>query len=66
MKPNPFVSLLHSRKFWLSVVALTQTILFQFLPSFPAAVWQAIDGVLVILIITIAAEDVAEKSNMVG
>jgi hypothetical protein len=63
MKPNPIISLFHSRKFLLAVVALAQTVLFQFVPSFPPAVWQAIDGVLVILIVSIAAEDVAEKAN---
>ena len=55
-------SLLYSRKFWLAVVALGQTILFQFLPDFPKEVWIAIDAVLVVLIGSIAAEDAAEKS----
>ena len=57
MNPNPFLSLLHSRKFWLAVVALGQTILFQFLPDFPKDVWVAIDAVLVVLIAAIAYED---------
>jgi hypothetical protein len=47
-------------KFWLAVVALAQTILFQFVPDFPPAVWQAIDAVLVILIGSLAAERVAK------
>lgn len=55
--PNPFKSLLHSRKFWLAVLALVQTILFQFVPDFPDSVWVSINGVLVVLIATIAWED---------
>jgi hypothetical protein len=54
--------LLNSRKFWLAMLALAQTIVFQFVPDFPATVWQSIDGVLLVLIASIAAEDVAEKS----
>jgi hypothetical protein len=54
-------SLLVSRKFWLAIVALVQTILFQFVPSFPKDVWVAIDAVLAVLIASIAFEDAAEK-----
>ena len=56
-------SLLHSRKFWLAVFALSQTVLFQFVPDFPPAVWQAIDGVIVVLIGSIALEDAGEKAG---
>jgi len=52
-----YQSLLQSRKFWLAILALVQTILFHYLPTFPAQVWQAIDAVLVILIASIAYED---------
>lgn len=51
-----------SRKFWLAVFGVAQTVLFQFVPSFPPAVWQAIDALVAVLIASIAAEDVAEKS----
>jgi hypothetical protein len=54
--------LLKSRKFWLAMVALAQTVLFQFVPNFPQAVWVAIDGVISILIYSIATEDAASKS----
>jgi hypothetical protein len=54
---NPFKALLQSRKFWLSVFALVQTIVFQFVPQFPKEVWQAIDGVVVVLVAAIAYED---------
>ena len=55
-------SLLKSRKFWLAMLALAQTVLFQYFPQFPQAVWQAIDGVLAVLIAAIAVEDAAAKS----
>jgi hypothetical protein len=55
-------SLLKSRKFWLAMLALAQTVLFQFVPDFPQAVWVSIDGVLAVLIASIAYEDGAEKS----
>lgn len=55
--------LLYSSKFWIAVLAMVQTIMFQFVPSFPPAVWQSIDGVLVVVIASIAAEDVASKSS---
>ena len=53
--------LLRSRKFWLAVFALITTIVFQYFPQFPQAVWLSIDGVIAVLIGSIAAEDVAEK-----
>jgi len=61
MQPNPFNALLRSRKFWLAVVAVIQTIIFTAVPTFPQDVWQAINELLVILIATIAIEDAAEK-----
>lgn len=54
-------SLLKSRKFWLSVIAVVQTILFQFVPNFPDEVWQAINVVLMFLVGMIAVEDAALK-----
>ena len=53
--------LLYSRKFWLAMFALVQTILFYFLPDFPNEVWLAIDGVIVVLIAAIAVEDAGAK-----
>ncbi len=54
-------SLLHSRKFWIAVFGLVQTILFHLLPTCPPEIWQAIDTLAGVLIIAIAAEDVALK-----
>ncbi len=59
----PFQALLRSRKFWLAMMALVQTILFQFVPDFPAEVWQSIDAVIIVLIASIAAEDAAAKRS---
>jgi hypothetical protein len=56
-----FNSLLKSRKFWIAVFGVVQTILFQFVPDFPPAVWQAIDALVAVLIAAIATEDAAAK-----
>ncbi len=53
--------LLRSRKFWLAVFGVVQTILFQFVPNFPPQVWQSIDVLVSVLIAAIAAEDAAAK-----
>ena len=63
---NPFASLLRSRKFWLAVLAMGQTILFQFVPDFPDEVWLSINAVLTVLIGSIAVEDAAEKRGKNG
>ncbi len=58
--PVPFWRLLlRSRKFWLAVVGLGQSILFAFWPGFPSQVWQSIDALLAVLIASIAVEDAA-------
>ena len=49
--------LLQSRKFWLVLFGLVQTIVFHYLPDFPQDVWLAIDGLVAVLIATIAYED---------
>lgn len=58
---GPLGGLLRSRKFWLAVVAVIQTVIFNVLPDFPDEVWQAINVILLWLIGTIAVEDFAEK-----
>lgn len=60
---NPWRTLIQSRKFWLSVVAVIQTVVFILLPDFPPSVWQAIDIILLWLIGMIALEDAALKLN---
>lgn len=57
----PWKILLRSRKFWLAVVAVIQTLIFALLPEFPDAVWQAINVILLWLIGMIAVEDAAAK-----
>lgn len=61
MSSNPFAALIRSRKFWLSVIALIQTVIFSYLPSFPDEVWQAINVILLFLVGMIAVEDAALK-----
>ena len=58
---DPLKSLWQSRKFWLAVVAVLQTVVFTLLPGFPPEVWQAINVILLFLIGAIAVEDVAAK-----
>ena len=54
-------ALLRSRKFWLAMFGVVQTIIFQYFPQFPQEVWQAIDVLVVTLIGAIAVEDAAAK-----
>lgn len=54
--------LLHSRKFLLAAFGVIQTLVFQFVPDFPEEVWLSIDGLVAVVIVSIAAEDAAEKS----
>jgi hypothetical protein len=61
MFANPLSALWKSRKFWLAVVAVIQTVVFALLPGFPDEVWAAINVILMWLIGTIAVEDAAEK-----
>lgn len=58
---SPFERLWRSRKFWLALVAVAQTVVFELLPGFPDAIWQAVDVILLWLIGMVTAEDVAEK-----
>lgn len=53
--------LLKSRKFWLAVFGVFQSIFFEYVPDFPADVWQAIDALVVVVILSIAIEDAAKK-----
>jgi hypothetical protein len=58
--PNPFIALAHSRKFWLLVFAVVQTLVAAYLNVRPE-VWGAIDALIVFAINAIAKEDAAEK-----
>lgn len=53
-------SLLHSRKFYLALFGVVQALVLQYL-EVPDAVWQAISGLVAVLIASIATEDFAEK-----
>ena len=55
--------LMRSRKVWLAFVGVVQTFLFYFVPGFPQEVWLAANGVIVIVIGSIAVEDYAYKRH---
>ena len=55
--------LLKSRKVKLALFALCQTLVFHFIPDFPKEIWQAIDGLVVALIVGIAIEDAGLKAS---
>lgn len=57
--PNVLRALLRSRKFWLAVFGVVQSVILALWPDFPPDVWKAIDALVVVLIAAIAAEDVA-------
>ena len=63
---DPLKSLWQSRKFWLAVLAVIQTVVFTLLPDFPPEVWQAINVILLFLIGAIAVEDVAYQIRCRG
>ena len=52
--------LLRSRKFWLALFGVIQTIVLHYL-SVPQDIWMAIDALVGVLISAIAVEDYAEK-----
>lgn len=58
---NVLKALLRSRKVWLAIIGVVQTIVFTLLPDFDPAVWQAINVLLLAVIAGIAVEDAAEK-----
>lgn len=53
-------SLLKSRKFWLAVVAVVQTVVLHFV-NVPQDIWVAIDALIAVVIAGIALEDAGEK-----
>lgn len=57
-------ALARSRKFWLAVFAVVQSVVFGMWPDFPVEIWVAIDALVVVLINAIAHEDAAEKGAL--
>jgi hypothetical protein len=53
-------TLLHSRKFWLAVVAVIQSVILHFYNIDPV-IWQSIDALIGVLIASIAIEDAGAK-----
>lgn len=62
MADAPIKSLLRSRKFLLAVFGLVQTVL-SFYFEWPAEVWVSINGLIAVLIGSIAYEDGQEKNG---
>lgn len=62
MNKTPFQALLQSRKFWLAVFGIVQTLVFNYVPNFPRDVWVAIDLLVGVVIAGITIEDAAAKS----
>jgi uncharacterized membrane protein HdeD (DUF308 family) len=58
------LSLFQSRKFWLAVVGVVQTIVFHYWPEMPQELWQAINTILMVLIGAIAVEDAAKRLSV--
>jgi hypothetical protein len=54
-------TLLKSRKFWLAVFGVVQTVILHYV-SVPQDIWVAIDVLVGVLIASIAIEDAGEKS----
>ena len=57
-----FKALLQSRKFWLAVFGIIQTVVLHYFAIDPE-IWAAIDALVIVLIGSIAYEDGQEKSN---
>jgi hypothetical protein len=57
-------ALARSRKFWLAIFAVVQSVVFGLWPDFPVEIWVAIDALVVVLINAIAHEDAAEKGAL--
>lgn len=66
MPADPWRALWRSRKFWLSLIAVVQTVIFSLWPGFPDPVWQAVDVILLWLVGMIAVEDFAAKRGAMG
>lgn len=62
MPSNPFAGLLRSRKFWLAVFAVVEVLVLNYF-DVPKEIWEAITGLIMVLIATIAVEDFAAKWN---
>jgi len=54
--------LIHSRKFWLAVFAVVQTVVLHYV-DVPQDIWVSINALVIVLISGIAIEDAAEKRS---
>lgn len=58
-------SLLRSRKFWLAIFGIVQTVVLHYF-QVPDEIWQAIAGLVGVLIAGIAIEDAGRNINGAG
>lgn len=56
-------SLLYSRKFWLAVFGIVQALVLKYF-QVPDDIWQAIAGLVGVVIASIAIEDAGAKANI--
>jgi hypothetical protein len=61
MMDSTLNGLLYSRKFWLAVFAVVQSVVLHYL-NVPDDIWQAIAALVGVLIASIAVEDSAKKT----
>jgi hypothetical protein len=54
-----FKSLMTSRRFWLAVFGIVQSLIFVYVPNFPRDVWIAIDGLVAVMIVALTVDDKA-------
>ena len=52
-------SLLKNPKFWLAVVGVVQSIVLNFVPSIPQAIWISIDALIGVVIASLTVDDAA-------
>jgi hypothetical protein len=52
-----FNSLITSRRFWLAVFGIAQSVVFVYVPSFPKDIWIAVDALVTVLIAALTVDD---------
>lgn len=55
--PEQISWLFKSRKFWFAVFAAVQSIVFASIPDFPPEIWQSIDAIVVVAILSLTVAD---------
>lgn len=61
-----FAKLARDPKFWTAVLFLVQTLLFLWRPEFPAELWTALSGVLLIVFATLCGTQAVQAGRAAG